>query len=64
MAKYEKRLNGQIICLIIFYCKMSKTEEGMMGQFNGRFVYLRNFGKVAKYRLGKQSVRLIFGIKD
>jgi hypothetical protein len=25
---------------------MCKTEEMMMGQFSGRFVYLRNSGKV------------------
>jgi hypothetical protein len=56
--------DGQIVCLRIFYCKTRKTEEGMMGQFSGRFVYLRNSGKVAKYGIGKRSVRLIFRIKD
>jgi hypothetical protein len=35
-----------------------------MGQFSGRFVYLQNFGKVAKYGIGKWSVKLIFGIED
>jgi hypothetical protein len=56
--------DGQILCLRIFYCKTCKTEESMMGQFNGRFVYLRNSGKVAKYGIGKRSVRLVFRIKD
>jgi hypothetical protein len=56
--------DGQIVCLRIFDCKTRKMEEGMMGQFNGRFVYLWNSGKVAKYGIGKRSVRLIFRIKD
>jgi hypothetical protein len=32
---------------------MCKMEKMMMGQFSGRFVYLRNSGKVAKYGIGK-----------
>jgi hypothetical protein len=35
-----------------------------MGQFSDGFVYLRNSGKVAKYGIGKQWVRLIFKIED
>jgi hypothetical protein len=61
----ERRVfHGQILCIRIFYCKTCKTEESMMGQFNGRFVYLRNSGKVAKYDDGKWSVGLIFRIED
>jgi hypothetical protein len=45
--------DGQILCLEMFYCKMHKMEEGMMGKFSGRFVYLRNSRKVAKYGIGK-----------
>jgi hypothetical protein len=30
-----------------------------MGQFSGRFVYLWNSGKVAKYGIGKRSGRLV-----
>ena len=36
----ERRVShGQILCIHIFYCKACKTEESMMGQFNGWFVY-------------------------
>jgi hypothetical protein len=31
--------HSQILCIIIFYCKMCKTKESVMGQFNGQFVY-------------------------
>jgi hypothetical protein len=34
-----------------------------MVQFSGRFVYLRNYGKVAKYGIGKRSVGLVFRIR-
>jgi hypothetical protein len=61
----ERRVShGQILCIIIFYCKMCKMEESMMGQFSGWFVYLQNSGKVVKYGIGKRSVVLIFGIED
>jgi hypothetical protein len=53
----------QILCIVIFYCKTCKTKESMMRQFNNRFVYLQNSGKVAKYGIGKRSVGIIFGIK-
>jgi hypothetical protein len=56
--------HSQILCIKFFYYKTCKTEESMMGQFNGRFVYLRNSGKVAKYGIGKWSVGLIFRIED
>jgi hypothetical protein len=56
--------DGQILCIRIFDCKTCKTEESMMGQFSGRFVYLWNSGKVAKYGIGKRSVRLVFRIED
>jgi hypothetical protein len=36
----------------------------MMGQFSGRFVYLRNSGKVAKYGIGKRSGGLVLGSED
>jgi hypothetical protein len=35
-----------------------------MGQFSGRFVYLWNFMKVAKYGIGKWLGGLILGSKD
>jgi hypothetical protein len=44
--------HGQILCIIFFDCKTCKKEESTMGQFNDRFVYLRNSGKVAKYSNG------------
>jgi hypothetical protein len=56
--------HGQILCIRIFYCKTCKMEEIMMGQFSGRFVYLWNFGKVAKYGIGKRSGRLVLGSED
>ena len=56
--------DGQIVCLRNFDCKTCKMEEGMMGQSSGSFVYLQNSRKVAKYRIGKRSVRLVFIIKD
>jgi hypothetical protein len=46
-------LHGQISCIKIFECKLCKTEQIMMEQYIGRFVYLRNSGKVAKYGIGK-----------
>ena len=61
----ERRVShGQILCIKFFDCKTCKTEEGMMGQFSGQFVYLRNSGKVAKYGIGKRSVGLVFKIED
>jgi hypothetical protein len=56
--------HDQILCIIIFYCKMCKMEEIMMGQFSERFVYLRNSGKVAKYGIGKRSCELLLRIED
>jgi hypothetical protein len=56
--------DGQILCIRIFDCKTCKMEESMMGKFSGRFVYLRNSGTMAKYGIGKWSVRLVFGIED
>jgi hypothetical protein len=35
-----------------------------MGKFIGRFVYLRNSDKVAKYGIGKQSGGLVLRIED
>jgi hypothetical protein len=35
-----------------------------MGQFSGQFVYLWNFGKVAKYGIGKRSGGLILRSED
>jgi hypothetical protein len=62
---HERRVShSQIVFLGTFDCKTHKTEEGMMGQFRGRFLYLRNSEKVAKYGIGKRSVELVFGIKD
>jgi hypothetical protein len=55
--------HGQIVCIGFFDCKMCKMEESMMGQFSGRFLYLRNSRKVAKYGIGKRSVGLIFRIE-
>jgi hypothetical protein len=53
----ERRVShGQILCIEIFYYKTCKMEESMMGEFSGWFVYLRNFGKVAKHEIGKWSV--------
>jgi hypothetical protein len=52
-------LHGQISCIGIFECKMCKTEEIMMGQFSGRFVYLRNSDKVAKYGIGKLLIACV-----
>ena len=61
----ERRVfHDQILCIKNFDYKMCKTEESMMGQFNDWFVYLWNFGKVSKYGIGKQSVRLVFRIED
>jgi hypothetical protein len=39
-------------------------EESMMGQFSGRFVYLRNSGKVAKYGIGKRLGGLVLRSED
>jgi hypothetical protein len=32
-------LDGQIICLQTFDCKMCNTEQGMMAEFDDQFVY-------------------------
>jgi hypothetical protein len=56
--------HDQILCIRIFYCKMCKTKESMMGQFSDRFVYFRNSGKVAKYEIGKRSGRLVLVSED
>jgi hypothetical protein len=50
-----RQFNGQFVYfqnsgkVRIFECKMCKMEKMMMGKFSGRFLYLRNFRKVAKY---------------
>ena len=56
--------NGQIVWLEMFDCKTRKMEDDMMVQFSEWFAYLENCGKVDKYRIGKQSVILVFEIKD
>jgi hypothetical protein len=64
MEEGRRVCDGQILCIRIFYCKMCKTEESMVGQFRGRFVYLQNSGTMAKYGIWKQPVKLIFEIED
>ena len=61
----ERRVShDQILSIRIFDYKMCKTEESMMGQFSGRFVYLRNSEKVDKYGIGKWSRGLVLRSED